>query len=782
MKKLLLLASAVLLPFFLLGEEPLVVSGIYPGLASFNNNGECGIGAIVPWAGRLWWITYPPHVIHGSNDRLYSIGPDMQLEPAPESVGGTHVCRMIHRESNQLIIGPYFINAEGHVRVVDVKNRLAGRLTAVARHLIDPANLVYFYDMEGAIYEVNVHTLAVSKIFTKPVPGWHGKGAYSAQGRLVIANNGEEPIGNIKIQNLAPLPPKSEEDHGVLAEWNGIDWHIVARRQFTDVTGPGGLRGSPDEESPLWSIGWDKRSVILKLLDHGEWFSYRLPKGSLSYDPWHGWYTEWPRLREINGGRFLLDMHAQFFDFPGQFSRGKTAGIRPVATHLRLVPDFCAWGELLVIGSDDTSISRNPLAGQSESNLWFGNYEDLKTWGPTAGWGGVWVDDAVKPGEPSDPFQFAGWQNRVLHLANEGEAPATFTIEIDADGAGTWQPLDTISVPERSYAHYEFPASISAEWVRLTSDSETKATAYFHVSNPNPHPVSTAVPEIDPAKSALVRPGKANRNLQVVTPEGYYEVDENLAFSQPEEQPRELRKALPDLKIPTSAKIDASSVIVTDYLGRRWHLPKTVPAYDSPATPLREVREVESERFLANYHGILYEIPRATGKSDYDPPDFQKMKPIATHRHALVDFCTWRGLLVMSGGAAVPGVGRTVSSPDGRVSLWFGKTDDLWRFGKPVGEGGPWKDAAVRAHAPSEPFLMTNFDRKSVTLSHDASEPVEFKIEVDVVANGTWREYATLEVKPGEKLRHDFPSAFAAHWVRLKASAACHATATFHYE
>ena len=50
------------------------------------------------------------------------------------------------------------------------------------------------------------------------------------------------------------------------------------------------------------------------------------------------------------------------------------------------------------------------------------------------------------------------------------------------------------------------------------------------------------------------------------------------------------------------------------------------------------------------------------------------------------------------------------------------------------------------------------------------------------MANGTWHEYTTLEVKPGETLRHEFPAGFAAHWVRVAASENCKATAIFHYE
>ena len=140
-----------------------------------------------------------------------------------------------------------FISAEGKVRVVDVKTRLIGRMTAVARHLTDPANMVYFYDMEGALYEVNVHTLDVKRLFDKPVPGWHGKGGYTSQGRLVISNNGEVAAGKVPERFLARLPPKSNEDAGVLAQWDGKEWRIIERRQFTDITGPGGLHGAPDD-------------------------------------------------------------------------------------------------------------------------------------------------------------------------------------------------------------------------------------------------------------------------------------------------------------------------------------------------------------------------------------------------------------------------------------------------------------------------------------------------------------------------------------------------------
>ncbi len=69
--------------------NPVQLSGIYPHLAFFNDEGECGTGAVVPWADRLWVVTYAPHMPQGSSDKLYEITPDLRLLIRPESIGGT---------------------------------------------------------------------------------------------------------------------------------------------------------------------------------------------------------------------------------------------------------------------------------------------------------------------------------------------------------------------------------------------------------------------------------------------------------------------------------------------------------------------------------------------------------------------------------------------------------------------------------------------------------------------------------------------------------------------
>ena len=474
-------------------EAPLQISGIYPHLCAFNQpepgrkdmtHGEVSIGAVVPWAGKLWYITYPQHKRTGSNDKLYMVDDDLNLTVRPESVGGTHACRMIHTESNQLIIGPYFIDAEGNVRSPDL-HQLEGRLTGVMRHLDDPANWVYFLDMEGKFYEVNVHSLEVRLLFKKPVPGWHAKGGYTGQGRVVIGNNGEVkgggPHGYEEL--LVGGPSEHEEDAGVLAEWDGTEWRIIERRQFLDVTGPGGLTGEPEADAPVWSFGWDKRSLILKLLDSGEWHTFRLPKASHTFDPVHGWFTEWPRIREIEPGKPAMCAHGSLFDFPQSFSAENTAGIRPVCTHLRYVPDIGHWNGKVFLAADDSSMMENPLCGQPQSNIWFGSRDELEQFGPKSGWGGVWVDDPVAASEWSVPLLIASYGQRVLHLAHNSDQSVEFALSI-GDDKGDWEEYQSIVVPAGGYTYHLIPAEHAGEWLRVAADRDCTASAYAHFLTP----------------------------------------------------------------------------------------------------------------------------------------------------------------------------------------------------------------------------------------------------------------------------------------------------------
>ena len=796
---------------FAASAAPFQISGIYPHLATFNNESECGTGAVVPWADRLWVITYAPHKPTGSTDKLYEITPDLQQIVRPESIGGTPANRFIHRESQQLFIGPYAIDAQRNVRAIPY-SKMYGRPTGVARHLSDPTGKVYYASMEEGFYEVDVRTLAVTELFRDEqlkepfrranLPGYHGKGLYSGQGVLVYANNGEGSA-------LARIKP--DIPSGALAEWNGVSdtWRVVRRNQFTEVTGPGGISGNENPATdPIWSIGWDHRSLILMVLDRGTWHSYRLPKASHSYDGAHGWNTEWPRIREIGEDDLLMTMHGTFWRFPRTFSATRSAGIAPRSNYLKVVGDFARWGDKVILGCDDTAASeflnkrraKGNLAGpgQSQSNLVFLDPAQLDQFGPVLGRGAVWLGEAVKQHEPSDAFLFSGYEQRQLHLTHNADAAVTFTLEVDRAGNGQWTKLRDVSVPASGYATFSFTATDQGAWIRLKAARDlTAATALFAFRNRDRRGLNADArfdgltrDGVKEASGALLHArGQNKRTLAVAAttmsdgkaePAAFYEMDVDMKLRRTDEIGAADWMAK-NVAIPRdSLAFDDASAIYTDEQGKRFRLPRGRADF-TPGGLLgveRAVREVCTERDLLNCAGTFFELPAENAGG------IIKVRPIATHNRRVHDYATWRGLLVLSGvDASAPASNRhIIRSDDGRAAVWVGSVDDLWQFGRPVGVGGPWKASAVTAGVASDPYLMTGYERKKLQLSHTSPQPVTMTVEVDFSGTGTWTTYATLAVAAGKAHEHVFPADFQAYWVRLTAQSTTTATAWFTYE
>jgi hypothetical protein len=912
-------AAAEPLPAFSYGTASF--SGVWPHLASVSDSySEAGIGAVVPWADRLWYVSYVAHKA-GSGVGLYEVDSKLGIRRRPESVVGTHANRMIHRETNQLIIGPYAIDAKGNVRAF--KDLVDERLTGTMRHLTDPAHKVYFQAMEGNFYEGDLRTLSARKLYdltqVLAIGGrTHFKGAYTAQGRVVVANN-----------SYFEEDQRDGSGRGRLAEWDGHKWTILERTAFCDVTTAAGIEPVPDDQSPLWANGWDRRSVVLKVLCEGRWHTYRLPKGSQSYD--QAWCTEWPRIRQVAPGQLLLDMHGLYYKMSPEFRPGHAAGLAPYVSHLKMTPDFAPWKDRLVFaGNENSSMGhRHRTGGQPQANLWFGSMEEIGRWGAPAGWGGPWLGDPVKAGVPSDPFLVQGFSRRVLHLAVPAMASrgAVFTLEVDRDGSGTWAAYKEISVGPGDYAYHVFPEDFQGCWVRITPDRDTVATAQFHFG---PHedaaarakdaaifaaipPATADGPRIGGALlpfanrlwfASYVDPGKGG----ALRPGGFYEIDKDVKFVRRAEsipgifdnrkmvggllsigphlvgedgtvrtftalkgqhlvasirRPDSAEKMYfltadgslleADLKalevkpgpdVPAAVGLknanlrfrgghatgktvivaatareentgllaewdgklwkvidraayaelsnlgamseqvvatgwDGASTILMAREGSRWvkyRLPKASEDYCSTRRgQWPRIREVVTERMLFDAGGLFYEVSGL--------PYAWSVKPVAAHGRNVPDYCSWRGLLVLAGGdPAVKTGGNYVRGGDG-AGLWFGTVDDLWKFGKPRGVGGPWRKTPVKAGQPSDPYLMANFDEKRVTLSHDADAPVRFTIEVDfTVQRRMWKPYETIAIEPGKSVTHDFPKGYLAHWVRVKTDRDCRATAWFVYE
>ncbi len=456
-------------------DQPVSFGGVVPDLSLMAELGpprsECGVGALMPFAGRLWAITYVSHKAHtGVGTGLYEIDEQFRLTQRPESRVGTYANRMIHFPSNQLFIGPHVIDADRNVRTVEPLVDI--RVTATMTHLDDPDNKVYVLGMEGEFFELDVHSLEIRQRFdladlldlgdgVRP----HFKAGYTGFGRVVVTNN-----------NYDARDFRGEIAAGRLAEWDGTDWTILQRNPFVEVTGRGRFSDT------IFATGWDNASAILMVYtdSDGTWTRYRLPKASHTFD--HAWQTEWPRIRETEHERFLMDCHGMWYELSPWAYGGRIWGLRPISTHLWVHGDFCNWRGLLVVGADNASPSQgsNILCAEPQSGLWFGKTDDLWTCGKPTGWGGPWWDTPVAADQPSDPYLMTGFDGKCLHLSHQADRAVTFEIQIDFRGDGQWARYDRIKVGPAGSGCHVFPTGFSAHWLRIVPDADCTATAQLH--------------------------------------------------------------------------------------------------------------------------------------------------------------------------------------------------------------------------------------------------------------------------------------------------------------
>ena len=796
--------------------NPLSISGVYPSLSYYNNEGECGTGAVVPWAGKLWVISYGPHLPFGSSDKLYEITPDMKRIVRAESVGGTHANRMIHKESNQLFIGSYAIDAKGNVRVIP-PTVMPGRLTGIARSTTDPANKLVFATMEEGFYEVDVHSLEVKVLYkdgnvmkregaksheSELLLGVHGKGFYSGQGVYVFSNNGE-------AGEKARVDPKIEA--GSLSEWDGKNWKLIRRNQFVEVTGPGGITGNPAPSSdPIWSTGWDHKSVILACRDNGKWSFYRLPKASNSYDGAHGWNTEWPRIRNIGTEEkkdYLMTMHGMFWRFPATFTSTNTAGIRPRSSYLKVIGDFTRWDNQLVFGCDDAAQSeflnkRKEKGGilgpgQSHSNIWFTSLKKPDSIGTTSAQGSVWYNEKVQAGAISEPFLFAGWSKRTALLKNHGTTALTLVFELDVLGNGKWKTFKRVSIPANGSIVYPFTNADKGEWIRVISPEPAFVSASFVYGETRqniaqPTSAFAGISKVYDEASLgglLLSLGENKRKLGLLAnasygntsiETGYYEMDSTMKIVLKKDDPMQqiIREKV---KIPSQVvRVDASSYLIVDGMGRRWRLPKTDQGYNGlmERQSLRICREVATERDLFNCGGTFYELPSENADG------FAKIKPVSTHGLRINDYASFRGMLVLTGiDAKTASANKNIFfSDDRKAAVWAGVIDNLWKMGKPVGKGGPWLNDAIDAGAVSDPYLFGGYDQRTVSLSHNSTSAVSFTLQLDATGDGVWYDYTSVSVPAGQTKVLKFPSGIQSKWIRVVSDKSTVASAQFEYK
>jgi hypothetical protein len=542
--------------------------------------------------------------------------------------------------------------------------------------------------------------------------------------------------------------------------------------------------------------------------DNGRWSFYRLPKASHSYDGAHGWNTEWPRIRDIGSTEkpdYLMTMHGMFWHFPGTFTSNNSAGIRPQSAYLKVIGDYTRWNNQLVFGCDDSAqkefLNKRKVKGriegpgQSNSNLWFTSLTKPNELGPNTSEGALWISEMIKAGEVSEPFLFAGWDYRSAWIKNEGKETVSFSFEVDEKGTNDWKNLKTITV--KGDESVNVPFSEKGEWIRVKTSQATIATVYFSYTQKDKRSKTANelfkglanVDQTNVSAGLLWGLGNNRRKLGVLagtvtdkgfTEDGYYELDSlmNLVKKADSKTASFIREKF---AIPRQVVImDEASVLIIDDLGRRWRLPKGDPGYTSLTKNgvLRICREVATERDLLNCSGTFYELPAENADG------FAKIRPIASHNFRIFDYASYRGMLIMTGIDPLEAKGNPhlITSTDGKAVIWAGVIDDLWQAGKPVGEGGPWKNSAVKAGVASDAYLIGFYDKRSLKLSHDLNEAVTFKIEVEPIGHGPWMNYKTVVVKPGKTLSLKFPETFQSRWIRFESDKTCSATAWLKYE
>jgi hypothetical protein len=239
-------------------SQPIQVNGVFPSLTVYaegvGSRSEAGIGALIPWANKLRAVGYVAHV-SGTGIGLYELNEDMTWRRHPASVTGTLAYRLVHWESNQAMIGLHIIEAQGKVRTFETLK--THRLAATARHLVHPEDMVYFLTMEGRLFEANVKTLETKELANlvkelKLPRGAqpHFKSAFTAQGRLVVANNTYEEPEFLGVRHA-----------GRLAEWDGRKWHLVEENPFVEVSGKGNPQATTNFRTDSPRIGFGSRST-----------------------------------------------------------------------------------------------------------------------------------------------------------------------------------------------------------------------------------------------------------------------------------------------------------------------------------------------------------------------------------------------------------------------------------------------------------------------------------------------------------------------------------------
>jgi hypothetical protein len=423
---------------------------------------EAGIGAVIPWANKLWFCTYPDENANGRGTGLWSMDESL----VPNLVAETNVTSAARATlADKLFIGVHCIDAAGNVSPITGFGA-TDRIAAYAK-LVGSSSL-WAWTMDGNIWTVNTTTLVATQAgLTNPygsLPGAlnivgqpHGKAMWGhPQGRyLFVTLNGNAPDGRLGIYDTQT------------GTWTDVD---TGHNSWIEVS------GTVDGNGHVFATGTDGLSANLWVFE-GSAFNatptkYRIPMPSEQMK--YKWQQEWQRIRAVETERFLMDLHGGFFQLSPFLSGTDVAAndmprIEPIARHMRTIPDYCFWnGYLVLAGNQATPQSANKYSnvGQPQSGLLLTTLDDIWSWGKPTGTGHWYKNASVGSGATSQKMLMRGYDKKSLHLAN-GTATSLNVKVLVYTLSNTAFEYSTITVPANSYVHHEFPTGFSADWVAL---------------------------------------------------------------------------------------------------------------------------------------------------------------------------------------------------------------------------------------------------------------------------------------------------------------------------
>src|SRR5690606_15571871 len=101
-------------------------------------------------------------------------------------------------------------------------------------------------------------------------------------------------------------------------------------------------------------------------------------------------------------------------------------------------------------------------------------------------------------------------------------------------------------------------------------------------------------------------------------------------------------------------------------------------------------------------------------------------------------------------------------------NLWFVDEAQLDYFGSTTAEGAVWINDSLTENLVSEPFLLAGWKKRNIWLKNHNNKPAKFDLEVDLVGNGKWTPYKSINVAANHSISEEMPVDIKGEWIRIK--------------